>query len=644
MKTTLKKLSALILMLGTIFILSFPSIAHAADTGGTDHFELTVVENKDSKSGAEIADLTIKNISGKTGTNVTFEADLPTIFHDKDMKQVTFKVGTLKAGESRTYQVSRKAAGTVATTSLPTTGNNATTALPTTGDMARPLVILVGLFLLASIVTIGFRRFKGAKSLFAILLLLAGLGGVATVYAAETYHHRDEVRNHAVELAGTTYVFHLAGEGDFEEDNANTGDTGGDNGGSEVTKNFTITYYINGVKVTNLSLVYGYVAGEQATDLKTPTYEAEDFSGWYDNDTYTGNVITSIAKEATGDKVFYGKTTPKTYQVTFDSTGGEAVASETVNHGQTVSEPVAPTKDDAINPADAPEHDFIFKGWYTEPDLTTPFDFETPMTENITLYAKWGLPITEAGLVNPAVASYADGKLGTPGDAIWFANAWFQILDEDMDDDASNGLQALVIKVYDIGNSQFIADTTRYGLYFDNITSDGDSADGSNGYEDSRNPAIGGVGKFIDDWYNANIEGTVYESSVQAVALNNPNYTDFTQIPFTFDSGSTITNWIWKSYYQDTRFATILDVSGYQQAFALSYGDIHGHMGIAPPTTFTHLLDFQPTTHSVNPTFWLRSAGDSYRAAGRVDAGSINNLYRVHLFYPVRPALSLLID
>ncbi|GAX46457.1 InlB B-repeat-containing protein [Lactococcus reticulitermitis] len=348
MKTRLKKLSALILMLGTVFVLSFPSIAHAADTGGTEHFELTVVENKESKSGAEIADLTIKNISGKTGTNVTFEADLPTIFHDKDMKKVTFKVGTLKAGESKTYQVSRKAAGTVATTPLPTTGNNATTALPTTGDMARPLVILVGLFLLASIATIGFRRFQGAKSLFAILLLLVGLGGVATVYAAETYHHRDEVRNHAVELAGTTYVFHLAGEGDFEEDNANTGDTGGDNGGSEVTNNFTITYYINGVKVTNLSLVYGYVAGEQATDLKTPTYEAEDFSGWYDNDTYTGDVITSIAKGATGDKVFYGKTTPKTYQVTFDSTGGEAVASATVNHGQTVSEPVAPTKDDAI--------------------------------------------------------------------------------------------------------------------------------------------------------------------------------------------------------------------------------------------------------------------------------------------------------
>ena len=33
MTTTLKKLSALLLELGTLFILSFPSLAHAADTG-----------------------------------------------------------------------------------------------------------------------------------------------------------------------------------------------------------------------------------------------------------------------------------------------------------------------------------------------------------------------------------------------------------------------------------------------------------------------------------------------------------------------------------------------------------------------------------------------------------------------------------
>ncbi|GHU39322.1 hypothetical protein FACS1894193_06520 [Bacilli bacterium] len=320
--------------------------------------------------------MTIKNISGKTGTNVTFEADLPTIFHDKDMKQVTFKVGTLKAGESRTYQVSRKAAGTVATTPLPTTGNNATTALPTTGDMTRPLVILAGLFLLASIATIGSRRFQGAKSLFAILILLAGLGGVATVNATEkTYHHRDEVRNHVVELAGTTYVFHLAGDGDFE------GEPG-------LSHNFTITYYINGDKMTGLD-PDGYITGVKTTYLPTPTFTNDNFSGWYDNDTYTGDVITSIAKEATGDKVFYGKTTPKAHQVTFELNGGKfqdtTSTTQEVEHGEKVAQPTNPVKDDVVNETTITS--FTFAGWLTSDDQE--FSFDTLITENVTLHAKW---------------------------------------------------------------------------------------------------------------------------------------------------------------------------------------------------------------------------------------------------------------
>ena len=200
MTTTLKKLSALLLELGTLFILSFPSLAHAADTGGSDHFQLTVVEKKDSKSGAEIADLTIKIISSKTGTNVTFEANLPTIFQDKDMKKATFNVGTLKAGESKTYQVSRKTDGTVVTNPLPTTGiAKSTTSLPTTGEATTPLLITFGFLLVAGLIFIGVKRFQGAKHHLAILLLLVGLGSAATANAAEdSYHHRDEVRNHAI--------------------------------------------------------------------------------------------------------------------------------------------------------------------------------------------------------------------------------------------------------------------------------------------------------------------------------------------------------------------------------------------------------------------------------------------------------------
>ena len=32
---------------------------------------------------------------------------------------------------------------------------------------------------------------------------------------------------------------------------------------------------------------------------------------------------------------------------------------------------------------------YTFKGWYTDVNLTNEFDFNTPITSNITLYAKW---------------------------------------------------------------------------------------------------------------------------------------------------------------------------------------------------------------------------------------------------------------
>ena len=64
------------------------------------------------------------------------------------------------------------------------------------------------------------------------------------------------------------------------------------------------------------------------------------------------------------------------YTVTFDSDGGSGVDAEQVAYGTKVSEPsTPPTKTDNI-----------FLGWYNGDDK---FDFETAITANITLTAKW---------------------------------------------------------------------------------------------------------------------------------------------------------------------------------------------------------------------------------------------------------------
>ena len=71
--------------------------------------------------------------------------------------------------------------------------------------------------------------------------------------------------------------------------------------------------------------------------------------------------------------------TPAFYTVTFDAQGGSTVASLTVEHGKTVTQPDNPTKDD-----------FDFDGWYKEKECTTPWNFATDtVTANITLFAKW---------------------------------------------------------------------------------------------------------------------------------------------------------------------------------------------------------------------------------------------------------------
>ena len=70
---------------------------------------------------------------------------------------------------------------------------------------------------------------------------------------------------------------------------------------------------------------------------------------------------------------------PQTYTLTFDSQDGTEVESQTVVEGQTRSRPAKPTKTD-----------YVFVNWYLT-GMETAFNFTTPATENLTVYAKWGL-------------------------------------------------------------------------------------------------------------------------------------------------------------------------------------------------------------------------------------------------------------
>ncbi|MEG2094010.1 MAG: InlB B-repeat-containing protein, partial [Lachnospiraceae bacterium] len=82
----------------------------------------------------------------------------------------------------------------------------------------------------------------------------------------------------------------------------------------------------------------------------------------------------------TGATTLYAKWTPlPRYQVTFDTDGGTAVASQQVVMGEK-----------AVAPADPTKSAYAFKGWFTSKSGTENFNFNTtPITTNITVYAQW---------------------------------------------------------------------------------------------------------------------------------------------------------------------------------------------------------------------------------------------------------------
>lgn len=64
--------------------------------------------------------------------------------------------------------------------------------------------------------------------------------------------------------------------------------------------------------------------------------------------------------------------------VKFETNGGSAVSSQSINKNDTVTPPQAPEKDG-----------YIFSGWYTDKELTNEYDFSAKVTSGFTLYAKW---------------------------------------------------------------------------------------------------------------------------------------------------------------------------------------------------------------------------------------------------------------
>lgn len=110
--------------------------------------------------------------------------------------------------------------------------------------------------------------------------------------------------------------------------------------------------------------------------------EKEDyqFVGW--NTSVDGSGTSYSAADTfsmnDSDVTLYAQWQPLYVNISFESNGGSEVADQKVDYNSP-----------AVNP-DAPEKaGYTFSGWYQDSQLLQPFDFNTNLTQNITLYAKW---------------------------------------------------------------------------------------------------------------------------------------------------------------------------------------------------------------------------------------------------------------
>lgn len=160
-----------------------------------------------------------------------------------------------------------------------------------------------------------------------------------------------------------------------------------------------------GAVVPNQRVKKGEKAGApEQTPVKEDTYDyAYTFDGWYtsaDGGVTLSETPFDFATPVTGNLTLYAKwlETPY-YSVIFDANGGvDAPALQRVLKGNPAKAPAEeeePTKT-------ANNREYVFAGWYTSTDegatlSDTSFDFETPVTGDITLYAKWNIKVSVDG-------------------------------------------------------------------------------------------------------------------------------------------------------------------------------------------------------------------------------------------------------
>ena len=144
---------------------------------------------------------------------------------------------------------------------------------------------------------------------------------------------------------------------------------------------YTITFYKNDDDATgdmdDQSIATGSCASLTPCSFTKPGWS---FAGWAI--TAEGNIAYIDQGSYTmeiGDVELFAKWIINDYTVTFNSQGGSAVSSQSINYGGLASEPTNPTRTG-----------YTFGGWYKEAACNNAWNFSSDtVTADVTIYAKW---------------------------------------------------------------------------------------------------------------------------------------------------------------------------------------------------------------------------------------------------------------
>lgn len=138
-----------------------------------------------------------------------------------------------------------------------------------------------------------------------------------------------------------------------------------------ILNSYEVSFIDDGKKLNSQSVYHQ----ESAKEPSSPTREGYVFKGWYSDSDLT--MLYDFRAGVTSEISLYAKWAPK-FTVRFDSKGGSAVNAGTVEYNAKIAAPASPMRTG-----------YEFGNWYSDEDLTSVYNFETPVTTNFTLYAKW---------------------------------------------------------------------------------------------------------------------------------------------------------------------------------------------------------------------------------------------------------------